>query len=117
MDWVVWRLEQYDARLSALIEKVQNDIAWANERYRWIQTYLNNVDFFKNSDDAQIFKFMAEEKFKRPEDLLAMAMRSLTKERMAKLQAEVESLQIQLSGLKSTTSIDLMAKEIKEFKV
>ena len=117
MDWVVWRIDQYEVRLSALISKVKNDIAWANERYRWIQTYLQNVEFFKNSDDAQIFKFMSEQKFNRPDDLLSMAMRSLTKERMAKLQAEVEALQRQLDGLQSTTSIDLMTKEIKEFKV
>ena len=117
MDWIVWRLEQYDNRISTLIQKTKNDISWANERYRWIQTYLQNVDFFKNSSDVEINKFMTDEKFTRIDDLLSMPMRSLTKQRMEKLKLEVDTLQRELDALQSTSSIDLMTKEVKALKV
>lgn len=116
VDFVYWRLERYEDRRVALIKKLEADIAWATERYRFIMFYLKNVNYFRDTETKIIHDRMTAEGFTRNEDLLSMPMRSLTKQKIAELMAEVEKLKLQVTELESDTPDAMYKRELKSLK-
>lgn len=116
-EWVTWRVARYEDRRQALIKKVQGDIAWATERYRFIMFYLKNVAFFRDTDNKALYARLESEKFQRVDDLLGMSMRSLTKQRIEELKNEVEKLKITLDELRNDTASAMFKRELKALTV
>jgi len=116
-DFVVWRVDRYEERRLALIKKIKEDIVWAGERYRFIMFYLKNVTYFRDTPNKELYARLEEEKFQRIDDLLGMAMRSLTKQRIEELMLEIEKLKGTLKDLQVDTAIEMYKRELQELKL
>ena len=116
-DFVVWRVERYEDRRIALIKKIQVDIAWANEKIRFIRYYLANHKFFRDTPNKALQAKLLEEGFDRHAELLDMPMRNLTHDKIAELEKDVENLKLQLKGLQADNAIDMYKRELRELKL
>lgn len=115
-DFVDWRLMRYEDRRLAMISKVQADIKWDTERYRFIMFYLKNVELFRDTETKPLNARLQQEGFIRLDDLLSMPMRSLTKQKIEDLKAEVEKLKLTLTVLNDDDAINMYERELRSLK-
>ena len=117
MDFVIWRLDRYEDRRQALIKKVQADIAWATERYRFIMFYLKNMTVFRDTETKPLHALLTTQGFVRIDDLMSMPMRSLTKQKIEELKAEAEKLRLQLAELQNDDPASMYRRELKSLQL
>lgn len=115
--FVPWRLEMMEARRQHLIADLKTSIDWATERYRFITFYLKQVTFFRDTDTPQLLARLQQEGFKRIDDLLALPMRSLTKQRIEELKKEVERHKSDLAVVEADTAAAMYARELKQLRL
>lgn len=115
--WTEWRVERYEDRRLAMIDKVNADIAWAGLKIRFIRFYLANYKFFRDTPNKELVARLVEEGFERHDELLAMPMRNLTHDKIKELEKDVEDLKADLTSLKSDTAVDMFKRELKELKL
>lgn len=116
LDFVTWRLDRYEDRRMAMIKKVQADIAWATERYKFIMFYLKNMPLFRDTETKPLHAIL-EKEFTRVDDLMSLPMRSLTKQKIEELKAEAEKLKQQLAELQADDAASMYRRELKELKL
>lgn len=116
-DFVTWRLDRYEDRRQALMNKVQADIAWASLKIRFIRYYLANYKFFRDTPDKELKAKLVAEGFERHDELLAMPMRNLTHDKIAELEKDVEDLKLQLDALQKDDAVSMYRRELKELKL
>jgi hypothetical protein len=96
---------------------VQDDIAWANLKVRFIRFYLANYKFFRDTGNKELATRLIAEGFERHDELLGMPMRNLTHDKIAELEKDVEDLKLQLDGLKADDAASMYRRELKELKL
>jgi len=116
-DWVLWRLEQYEERRVLQIKKIQKDISELNIKVKFINFYLKNSNFFRNASDSEIKEKMLELEFFNYDSLLAMPIRSLTKDKIAELEKNIKNLEQEMLELEGTDAVLMYNKELKELKL
>ncbi len=107
---------QYERRRVALIADLTAKIEWADERIRFINFYLNNVDLFKNTGKKELLECLEQNKFTQLEKLLSMPIWSLTKDRIKELEDDVAKLRNDLASIKNDTGANMFNRELKAFK-
>ena len=112
-DWTRWRLERFEERRIALINKIGKDIAWANLKIRFIRYYLQNYEFFRDTPNKQLEAQLIKDSFERHDELLSMPMRNLTHDKIKELENDVSLLEKQQSSLKEDTAKDMFVRELK----
>lgn len=115
VDFVEWRLARYEDRRLKLIDITTNDIAWASMKIRFINFYLNNSDLFRNTGKKELIAVLLENDFPDYDRLLAMQIWSLTRDRIAELEKELDELGKYLKTLESDTAKAMYTRELKEF--
>jgi DNA topoisomerase-2 len=114
--FVAWRLERYEERRQKLIADTEAEIAWLNERMRFIKFYLNNVDEFRNKNKKDLIELLLDNKFLEYDRLLQMAIWNLTKEKIDELIAELKKKDEYLQFLNSITAKQMYENELQELK-
>lgn len=109
-----WRLGVYEERRLKQIEILNSDLAWAEEKIRFIKFYIKNAKWFSESKKVDIVQKMQDQKFTRVDDLLSIRVYNLTLESIQKLEDEIEELKLAISKLQSTTAKDIYMKELKD---
>lgn len=115
-EFVEWRLEQFEKRRLALIDKTEVEILWLDERIRFINFYLDNYKFFKDNKKDVIIDVLEKEEFTRPNDLLAMSIWYLTRDKIEELQNELNDKMKYLDDLNCDTANKMYTRELKELK-
>jgi DNA topoisomerase-2 len=110
------RLGFYEKRRLMKIDETNEKIRWMNERMRFIQFYLDNVDLFKNSKKETLIEMLLANKFEDYDRLLSMAMWNLTKDKIAELSGQIADERKFLSDLENDTAKDMYARELKAIK-
>lgn len=110
--FVDWRLARYTDRINRLIEIVTDDIFNAEEKIRFINFYIDNVDTFKRSNKAQLLKLLADNNF--DSKLLEMRIWNLTGDKIRELTNDIKELKSKKRQLQRTTNIDLYSQELDE---
>lgn len=116
-DWTQWRVVQYERRRIALIAELQRKIEWGDERIRFIQFYLNNVDVFKNTGKKDLINLLQANDFKEIDKLLGMPIWSLTKDRIEELNEEVKSMHKELQSIQNDTAEKIFNRELSQLKI
>lgn len=109
--FIDWRLEKYSTRIAKLIDIVDVDISDLNEKIRFINFYLDNVEKFKNASKLELISILDENSFS--DKLLDMKIWNLTGDRIKELTSKVKELNKQKKQLKETTNIQLYSKELE----
>jgi len=114
--FVEYRLQKYEERRLKMIENLNIDLDWANEKLRFIKFYLKSPADFSKKAKAELYALLEKNKFKQIDRLLQIRIYSLTKEEIEKLEAEIVELNNKIDALKKTTNLELYTKELKELK-
>lgn len=114
--FVPWRLEQMERRRQLLIERATSDIAWGSMRIRFIQFYLKNTRLFKDTSKADLIKLLLEADFPEYDRLLSMQMWSLTRDRIAELERELDEVRKTLAALEADTAVKMLSRELEQIK-
>lgn len=115
--WVEWRIERFEDRRLASIDKINADIVWANLKIRFIRFYLANYKFFRDTPNKELIARLLDEGFDRHDELLAMPMRNLTHDKIKELEKNVDDLKLDLAALKADTAKEMFKRELKELKL
>jgi DNA topoisomerase-2 len=115
--FVEFRLQKYEERRLKQIENLIKDLAWANEKLRFIKFYIKNPGDFSKKNKADLNELLTKNKFVEIDKLLQIRIYSLTKEEIEKLEKEIDSLNASIIALKNTTNLELYIKELKELKL
>jgi len=114
--FVDFRLAKYEERRLKMIENLNIDLEWANEKLRFIRFYLKSPSDFSKKSKTELYALLEKNKFKQIDRLLQIRIYSLTKEEIEKLEAEITSLEDQIKVLQNTTNLEMYVKELKELK-
>jgi len=112
--FVEWRVERYEDRRLKLIEIAKADLAWADERRRFVLFYLKNVDKFKGSGKKVLLELLDANGFTDPDRLLGMPIWMLTKDKIEELEREVVELKKHVERLEADTAKDMYLREVRE---
>lgn len=112
-NWVSWRVDLYEKRRLAQLKRLELDIAWADEKVRFIEYYIANHTWFRDTSNKDIASHLEKvEKFERVGDLLDLPMRNLTKDKIAELKKDVTALLTQYDVLLNTNAEKMFNKEL-----
>lgn len=117
VEFVIWRLERYEERRQKHIEITKTQIEWLNELIRFIAFYLENVQKFRDIPKSEMIKMLVEAKFENYDKLLGMPIWSLTRDRIAEKNLELENEKTKLAKLEADNANDMYARELKELKL
>jgi DNA gyrase/topoisomerase IV subunit A len=109
--FIEWRLEKYSDRISKLLEILNVDIISLNEKIRFINFYLSNVELFRNASKLELISILDENSF--DSKLLDMRIWNLTGEKIKELEAELKSLNSTKNKLSKTTNTQLYLTELE----
>jgi DNA gyrase/topoisomerase IV subunit A len=116
-DFVIWRIDRYEDRRLAMINKVQADMAWAGLKIRFITYYLENYKFFRDTANKALQAELVNQGFTRHDELLSMPMRNLTHDKITELQKDLLDLEKTLNGLKADNAVAMFKKELQDLKL
>jgi DNA topoisomerase-2 len=116
-DWVAWRLERYEERRLKLIEIAENDALWADERIRFIEYWLKNINTLKGLGKKELIEILEKEGFEQTDRLLSMSIWTLTKDKVEELKKQLEELLARIETLTADTKNAIMERELKGLKV
>lgn len=114
--FVDWRVGKYEVRRLKLIEIAEAEIAWLEEKARFIQFYLANTEKFRNVPKKELIELLLANQFERYNELLSMPIWNLTKDRIDELMKEHALKCAYLAGLKGDTAVRMYERELKQFK-
>lgn len=117
IDWVKWRIARFEDRRKALINKAEQDVAWASLKVRFIKFYLTNYQFFRDTPNKELIARLIAEGFARHDELLAMPMRNLTHDKIKELEKDIKDLEQVIANLNADTAISIFQRELKELKL
>lgn len=115
-EFVGWRTKLYNVRLANQIAQTTEAIDWSSMKIRFINFYLKNTKLFKDTGKKELIALLLENDFPEYDRLLGMNLWSLTRDRIAELEKELDELKAKLISLKSDTAEALYKRELKEFK-
>lgn len=115
--FIDWRLDRYEERRLKLIELNTIDLAWLNEKLRFVRYYLANTEKFRNTGKKALLDLLIGEKFTDPNKLLGMPIWQLTKDEIAKLEKEIGSVEMEIKRLGKLTAKTMYKDELKELNV
>ena len=115
-EFVNWRVTKYEARRQKLISNTQEAIDWTSEKIRFIKYYLKNTQMFSKTSKKDLIDILVGENFQNYEKLLSMPIWSLTKDRIADLEKELDELNGEIKKLQGFTAQEMYARELKAFK-
>jgi DNA topoisomerase-2 len=110
--FVEWRLKKYEQRRLKLLDVHGEELAWANEKIRFIRFYIENSQWFSKSSKKQIEERLAKENFEKIDELLSIRVYNLTGEAIEKLEAEIEAIKKKITALEKTTAKKMYLAEI-----
>ena len=110
------RLNKYETRRIMQIAATKVDINWAAEKIRFIQFYLKNTKWFKDTGKAELIQVALDNEFVEYEKLLSMPMWNLTKDKIIDLEKDLENLNKKLNQLTTDTAKAMYTRELKELK-
>ena len=116
-EWVLWRLERYEDRRLAQIQKLKSDVEWAKNKIAFIEFYLGCTDFFRNTKDSELKNELISNGFVRYDELLSMPIRSLTHDKILELKKHIQNLESELSKLNESDAVQMYKNELKELKL
>lgn len=114
--FVAWRLDKYEERRQRLISETLTEVSWLNEKLRFIEFYLSNTEEFKNRKKDELIALLLDQNFEEYNRLLQMAIWSLTRDQIEKLQSEVKKKKEYLQFLESTNAKEMYISELKDFE-
>lgn len=115
--FIDFRLTVYERRRVALIAKLNEDLAYNNEKMRFIQFYIANSQEFSKKSKKDCVAILEKNNFKYIEDLLQLHVYHLTGEEIEKLKAKIKEIEDQIKFYESTTAKVMYLKELEELKL
>jgi DNA topoisomerase-2 len=116
LDYFTTRLEYYSTRKQILINKLEHDISFNEEKVRFIKGYLDKSIIVVDATEAQVVSQLETLQFKKfnnsYEYLLSLQIRALTKTKMDSLIGLLSSKHNELSILISTSERDLYRNDL-----
>lgn len=116
--WFVERIKLYEISLKHQINKITQEIILADLKMKFIEWCLN-VDFRKFTKQDFIdnaIHNVAKLKKEHAEKFVAMPIFRITKDEIEKLSVEIDDMVDVLDVLESTTSLEVMKKNISNYK-
>jgi hypothetical protein len=90
------------------------ELAWLNEKLRFVLYYLANTEKFRNTGKKPLLELLTTEKFSDPSKLLSMPIWSLTLDEIKKLEKEIGNVEVELKRLKKLTAKAMYQSELKD---
>lgn len=115
--FITYRLGKYEERRLKLIELYTQDLAWLNEKLRFIEYYIKNSESFSKKKKDDLRQMLESKKFVHIDDLLDIRIYNLTLEQIQKLKDEIEKVQLLIDALNNTSNKEMYIKELEELKV
>lgn len=112
LEWSEHRYAAYVKRKEFYVKKLEESIRIAELRQKFILDVVEGRLDLRNQVEEFVTNYMIEHGY--PTTFLSMALSSLTRERVARLIAEVESLQKEVEDYKSTHPADMWIRELIE---
>jgi DNA topoisomerase-2 len=120
VDWCTYRMEKYEERLAHLRERAAFERDVANAKAQFIlMVAKRQIDLYKQTPD-QFASLCKEQNWIKVNDswdyLLALAIKSLTKERAEALEREAEACAAKLMELNATEATDLWVADLDKLE-
>ncbi len=114
--FVDYRLNKYEERRLTQIANLEIDLAWANEKLRFIKFYIKNSDQFAKKNKIELKELLDKNKFVEIDRLLQIRIYSLTADEIAGLEKEIDTIKNDIAALKNLTNKEIYLKELNELK-
>ncbi len=111
--FIPWRLDMMEKRRCAIITDLKEQVRLQSEIIRFIRFYIKNVTTFRDTSKKQLIEILLSNDFIDYDRMLSMAIWSLTKDRIAELEAKLLDLKKQLATVESDTAIEMYKCELK----
>jgi len=108
------RLPYYSKRKEYLLQRFTEDMKKKTDKMRFIQAYIDKKIRIKNRNDTEVLKKLEE--LNLPVNMLNTALKSLTKEKIAELQSEIDREQQIYKILETKTPEQLWLDDLDEFE-
>lgn len=115
-EFVMWRIDKYEVRRQKLMELAAAEIAWLDERIRFINFYLANTAKFRDVPKKELIELLLTNQFERYNELLSMPIWNLTRDRIEELQKEHATKSSYLISLQADTADKMYRRELQQFK-
>ncbi len=102
-----------EKRRCAIITDLKEQVRLQSEIIRFIRFYIKNVTTFRDTSKKQLIEILLSNDFIDYDRMLSMAIWSLTKDRIAELEAKLLDLKKQLATVESDTAIEMYKCELK----
>lgn len=112
LEWAEIRYKAYVRRKEFYVKKLEDDVRLAELRQKFILDVIENRIDLRNQSEDFLNDWMIQKGY--PLSFLTMALSSLTRERVAKLAAEVERLKKEIKDYMETHPVDLWIRELDE---
>lgn len=116
-DFVSWRLERYEERRQKIIDLNKNELAWLNEKLRFVLFYLKHTKEFSNKPKKELFDYLTENNFVEVDKLMRLPIYTLTHDEIEKLKKEIENIEAYIAQMENTTAEVMYSNELKELKL
>lgn len=117
LTWFVdFRVGKYEQRRQVLIAQIQNDLAVAEEKIRFINYYIANAGWFSKTKKSDIEIELTRLGYRHIESLLSIRVYNLTADQIERLENEIEQLNADLVRYQTTTAQEMYLQELKDLK-
>lgn len=112
-----FRLQKFEDRRQAWIQIHSDDLAWMNEKIKFIRYYLKNSETLSKKKKVDLHEILDKAGFKNIDKLLEIKIYNMTLEQIEKLEQEIKDLKGKIDFLKNTTAKEMYILELEGLKV
>ena len=116
VDWIDWRIIQYEVRRQRHIVLTNQEITWLDEAVRFIAFYLDNTAKFRDAKKAAIYELLEANNFKMVDKLMGMSIWNLTKDKIDEIKLQLVKENEKLKKLNEDTADKMFRRELKDLK-
>jgi DNA topoisomerase-2 len=114
--FVKWRLDKFEQRRIKLIENLEIDVTWLNEKRRFIEYFIANSKKLVNLSKQEFTDNLIGAGFINTDKLLQIRVYNMTKDEITSLDQEILSTQKKIDDLLVTTAKVMYNNELKLLK-
>jgi DNA topoisomerase II len=116
LHFIMYRLGKYEQRRLRLIAMWKAELAWLEEKIRFIEFYIENSTKISKMKKVELQTLLGTMGFTDIDRLFAIRVYNLTGEEIEKLRADIEALEARIRNMEQSTADELYKNDLKEFK-
>jgi DNA topoisomerase-2 len=115
--FVEFRLNKYEERRLKMLELLNIDLTWLEEKRRFIEFYIENSKDISNKSKKELEQLLTDNGFISISRLLDIRIYNLTKDDISKLDQQIEKTKKEIMVLEKTNRIKMYIKDLESLEL